>query len=80
VVLDETGQQALAEELHHRISTPCLDRVKRASVPAIKSFRMAPTSATLGCLLSGCSSCCGTAELTAAVRLTTVVHMYSYSA
>ena len=32
VALDETGQQALPEELHDRVSVPCLERVKRAVV------------------------------------------------
>ena len=32
VALDETRQQALAEELHHRLRVPGLDRVKRARV------------------------------------------------
>jgi hypothetical protein len=28
----EARQQALAEQLHHRLSVPCLERVKRAIV------------------------------------------------
>jgi len=32
MAFDETGQQALAEQLHHRVSVPRLERVKRAIV------------------------------------------------
>ena len=32
VAFDETGQQALPEQLHHRVSVPRLDRVKRPVV------------------------------------------------
>ena len=32
MAFDETGEQALAEQLHHRVSVPRLERVKRAIV------------------------------------------------